>query len=91
MNLSEMSVLNPLKLLSSIIDELKRREVVRTKNNPLGDYTEWLVSKALELKLSSNSSAGYDALDKNDLRIQIKGRRITPENESRQLSAIRNY
>lgn len=91
MNLSEMSVLNLLKLQSSIIDELKRRNVVRTKNNPLGDFTEWLVSKALKLKLASNSSAGYDAVDENGLRIQIKGRRITSENKSRQLSAIRNY
>lgn len=91
MNLQEMSVENLLRLQSSVVDELKRRQVVRTKNNPLGDYTEWLVAKGLNLKLATNSSAGYDGIDENGLKIQIKGRRITPDNKSRQLSAIRNY
>jgi hypothetical protein len=75
---------------ADILDELKRRSVVRSKNNPLGDYTEWLVSKLLGLKLESNSTAGFDAMDSKKVRYQIKGRRITPNNKSRQLSAIRN-
>ncbi|MES9844131.1 MAG: hypothetical protein ABW131_05730 [Candidatus Sedimenticola sp. 6PFRAG5] len=88
--LSTMREKELLQLQASVIDELRARGVVRTKNNPLGDYTEWLVSKALGLKLATNSAAGYDATDADGIRYQIKGRRITPENQSRQLSAIRN-
>jgi hypothetical protein len=88
--LSKLSEVELLKLHISIIDELKARKVVRTKNNPVGDYAEWLVSNALNLQLSNNSSSGYDGIDKNGIKYQIKGRQITPENPSRQLSAIRN-
>lgn len=90
MNLREKSVKELLQLQSDVINELKRRKVVRTKNNPLGDYTEWLVAKGLGLELATNSSAGYDGIDSEGIKIQIKGRRITPDNKSRQLGAIRN-
>ncbi|MCG7991197.1 MAG: hypothetical protein JAY99_01735 [Candidatus Thiodiazotropha lotti] len=91
MDLSNLEVKELLKLQSSIIDELKKRKIVRTKNNPVGDYTEWLVAKGLGLELANNSSAGYDAIDTEGKKYQIKGRRITPDNKSRQLSALRNY
>jgi hypothetical protein len=90
MDLKELSVIELLRLHSSVIDELRRRRIVRTKNNPIGDYTEWIVSKGMGLNLAGNSSAGYDGIDVNGTRIQIKGRRITPNNKSRQLSVIRD-
>ena len=90
MSLREKSVKELLQLQSSIINELKRRKIVRTKNNPLGDYAEWLVAKGLGLDLATNSSAGYDGIDSEGVKIQIKARRVTPENKSRQLSALRN-
>ncbi|MCM5506727.1 hypothetical protein [Vibrio sp. SCSIO 43169] len=80
-----------LRLQSSITEELLKRNVVRTKNNPLGDYTEWLVANALGLELQSNSKAGYDGVDADGTKFQIKGRRVTSGNKSRQLGAIRNY
>jgi len=89
-HLPDMTETELLQLQASVIDELKDRGVVRTKNNPLGDYTEWLVANALDLELATNSAAGYDATDADGVRYQIKGRRITPENQSRQLGAIRN-
>jgi hypothetical protein len=91
MNLKKLSVIKLLQLQSSVTDELNRRKIVRKKNNPIGDYTEWLVARGLGLDLAGNSSAGYDGIDSNGIRIQIKSRRITPKNKSRQLSAIRNY
>jgi len=90
-NFKQMDVKELLQLQASITKELKSRGVVRTQNNPLGDYTEWLVAKALDLELEANSKAGYDGVDKNGTRVQIKGRRVTPTNNSRQLSAIRKY
>lgn len=91
MHLKDMEVKELLQLQASITNELINRNVVRTQNNPLGDYTEWLVAKALDLELESNSKVGYDGISKSGIRIQIKGRRVTPKNDSRQLSAIRKY
>jgi hypothetical protein len=85
--------LSDLELLFSytlILEELHLRKVVRTFNSPIGDYAEGFVAKTLGLKLMSNSNTGYDAEDANGIRYQIKCRRITAHNKSRQLSAIRN-
>ncbi len=91
MDFSKMQEKELLQLHASIITELNNRGVVRTQNNPLGDYTKWLVATALDLELQNNSKAGYDGINHNGVRIQIKGRRVTPKNNSRQLSAIRKY
>ncbi|WLH33096.1 hypothetical protein PSH79_14200 [Pseudomonas sp. FP2196] len=90
MNLTNLSISELLKLQSAAIDELKNRGVLRTKNNPVGDYAEWLVSSAFELTLANNSAAGHDAESTDGRRIQIKSRRITAHNRSKQLGVIRN-
>jgi hypothetical protein len=75
----------------AIMDELRRREIVRSANSPLSDYAELLFCKAFGWKQERNSAAGYDAVDESvGTRYQIKGRRLTRHNASRQLSAIRN-
>ena len=74
----------------SLMVELKDRGVVRSSNNPVADYTETLVSRALGLSLESQSQAGYDARGADGTRYQIKGRRLTSHNKSTQLSALRN-
>ena len=81
-NLDNKTIRELLKLQVSVIDELRKRNVVRTGNNPLGDYTEWLVAKALGLNLVKNAMAGYDATSEDGVKIQIKGRRITKRNLS---------
>ena len=70
--------------------ELRDRGIVRSSNNPVADYTETLVSRALGLSLESQSQAGYDARGADGTRYQIKGRRLTAHNKSTQLSALRN-
>ena len=91
MNFGEFTIKELLQLQAAATNELRIRGVVRTQNNPLGGYTEWLVAKALNLELQDNSRAGYDGITKVGGRIQIKGRRVTPRDDSRQLSAIRKY
>jgi hypothetical protein len=78
-----------LVLYGQIMDELRARKVVRTSNSPVGDYGELLFAKAFGWRLESNSAAGYDATDDLGVRYQIKARRLTAANGSRQLSAIR--
>jgi len=90
MNLNELQTQELLKLQAAAIEELRSRGIVRTANNPVGDYAEWLVSKALGLQLVGNSAAGYDAVSPSGVKVQIKGRRVTAKNPSRQLSAVRN-
>lgn len=74
----------------SIMGTLRERGVVRSANNPVADYTESLVARALNLTLETQSRAGYDAIDSEGRRYQIKGRRLTTPRTSPQLSAIRN-
>jgi hypothetical protein len=85
----KLTVPELLQLNAWILGELRHRGIVRTKNL-LGDYTEWLVAKTLNLRLSGNSTAGYDAVDDEGNRFQIKGRQPTPENPSTQLGALRS-
>jgi hypothetical protein len=74
----------------AILDELRRREIVRSSNSPLSDYAELLFCKAFAWSRENNSAAGHDATDGAGIRYQIKGRRLTRHNASRQMSAIRN-
>ena len=76
-DLEAMSNLELLQTHGAVIDELRRRKVVKTNNNPVGDYTEWLVCNRLGLEVQGNSKAGFDAVDPQDegRRYQIKGRR----------------
>jgi hypothetical protein len=79
-----------LKAYGSILDELRRREIVRSSNNPLSDYAELLFCKTLGWNRENNSASGHDATDELGNRYQIKARRLTRYNSSRQMSAIRN-
>ena len=81
------------RLHSKIMDELFRQNVIRTMNNPTGDLAEHLFLKAFpNWEREGSARAHYDAIGPKPkkLKYQIKGRRITHLNGSRQLSAIRD-
>jgi hypothetical protein len=78
-----------LELHGDILVELRRRAVVRSANNPTGDYGELLFSRAFGWTLNGNSSADADAVDAEGLRYQIKCRRLATPQGSRQLGFIR--
>lgn len=88
--LSDLNITQLLNTHSAVLEELRHREVLRTNNNPTGDYAEWLVSESLGLTLAPSSAAGYDATDEDGIRYQIKGRNVRPEDKSFQLGVIRN-
>ena len=87
-NLSQMSEIELLQTHGYVIDELIRRGVAKTRNNPIGDYSEWLICRRLDLDMQANSKASFDAIDAKGIRYQIKSRRS--EEKSVQFSAIRN-
>ena len=87
---SALTITELLATHSAVLDELHRRNVIRSKNNPTGDYAEWLVSTKLDLTLEKKSAKGFDATDPHGARYQIKGRRTTHDNKSTQLGVIRD-
>ena len=89
LRLRSLIPLDLLRAYAAIVDELWTRRIVRTKNNPVADYAEWMVVEKLGLTLEGNSRSGYDAVGPDGTRYQIKSRRITRESKSAQLSAIR--
>jgi hypothetical protein len=78
-----------LSLYGEIMDELRSRGLVRSANGPGADYAEGLVAKALKLKLNALATAGYDGMNSRGEKFEVKCRRPTVHNRSRQLSAIR--
>ena len=89
-NLTSPSNRELLKLYTELMTELRSRGIVRTSNGPGADVAEGLVARALSLTLNASSTAGYDGIDPNGRKIEVKCRRLTRHNDSRQLSAIRN-
>jgi len=59
LRLGEMAPIDLLRTFAAVIDELRHRGIARTINNPLADYTEWLVSAKLGLSLIDNSRSGF--------------------------------
>jgi hypothetical protein len=89
----DLTGLTPPQLLvlhSEVAEELRRRGVTRSSNNPTGDLAEYLFCKAFGWTQAGNSHANVDAVALDGTRYQIKGRRLTRYNKSRQLSAIRD-
>ena len=89
----DISSLPPRELLvlhARLSDELRDRGIIRSYNNPTGDLAEHLFCKAFGWKQNGNSKANIDAIGPDGRSYQIKARRVTRFNKSRQLSAIRD-
>jgi hypothetical protein len=79
-----------LQLYAGLMEELRIRQLIRSSNNPVADYAEKVAVDHLGLQRAGKEERGYDARDKNGTKYQIKGRRITRHNRSRQLGVVRN-
>jgi hypothetical protein len=90
MNLADLTTAQLLALHARVSDELRDRGITRSSNNPTGDLAEYLFCKAFGWTQAGNSHANVDAVAPDGTRYQIKGRRLTRHNKSRQLSAIRD-
>lgn len=88
-DLSDAAVSTLLGLHADLLEELRHRGVVRSANNPTGDYGELLFARAFGWALNSNSFADADAIDQEGGRYQIKCRRLATPKGSRQLGFIR--
>ena len=90
LKLGDRSDVELLQAYAAILEELKGRGVCRSNNNPVADYTEWLVCTKMGLAQERKSNAGFDAVTPDGTKIEIKSRRVTTQNPSVQLSAIRD-
>jgi hypothetical protein len=79
-----------LALHAKVADELIAREITRSYNNPTGDLAEHLFCKAFDWKRAGKACANIDAVAQDGTRYQVKGRRVTQRNKSRQLGALRD-
>lgn len=89
-NLENMNEQRLLILYADLMEELRNRQLIRSSNNPVADYAEKVAVECMGLSRAGKEERGYDALDEKNRRYQIKGRRITRHNRSRQLGVIRN-
>ncbi|MBZ5524784.1 MAG: hypothetical protein LAP21_21305 [Acidobacteriia bacterium] len=90
MEISTLTAKQLLALHAQLLNELRRRGITRSSNNPTGDLAELVFCKAFGWSQAGKSNAHIDAIDSDGLRYQIKGRRITRQNKSRQLGALRD-
>jgi len=88
--LSNLNTLQLLEYYEAIMEELNTRKVLSTFNNPVSGYAEYLACKVLNLTQAKNSEKGFDAIDKNLVRYQIKSRRIGSGRTPNRLGVIRN-
>ena len=84
-NLKSLGSLELLRMHGAILDALKENQILRTTNNPTGDYAELLAAGWLEKQglvknareaLLKNSHKGVDAIDDKGASYQVKGRRL---------------
>jgi len=78
-----------LRLHAAIGEQLRERGIVRSANNPVGDLAEYLFCQAFGWAQAANSAKSADAACSKGKLYQIKGRRTTRHNGSRQLGALR--
>jgi hypothetical protein len=92
-NFSEQSTFELFALHRAVLGELRTRGVVRTDNNPAGDYAEYLVAAALNAKLSPNSEKSWDMVEPGGRCIQVKSRVVSdpPRSGQLQLGVIRSF
>ena len=91
-DLKLMSGRELLRLYGDVLEALREKNIVKTANNPVADYAELLVCRALGLRQQANSNKGFDAEDPTTgERYEIKARRRTVHNvRPTRLSPIRN-
>lgn len=84
-----LSAFELMQLQTRLQDELAARRVVQNPSQPVGDYAIHLACTAFDLQREPPATSGYDASDSEGLRYQVKFRRLTGPQDTRQLNAIK--
>ena len=87
----DLPVLDLMRLHRQTLYELLRRGVVRSLNQPQGDWAETLVKVAYDGQLAPKSEKGYDVKALDGTRLQVKARALDyPKIGSNITSAFRS-
>lgn len=89
-DLPQLQVRELLRLEAAISAELRRRELTRTNNNPLGDIAEQIVLRARGGVLEPNSTKSHDITSSEGRRIQVKGMGVRSGGAASRFSAFRS-
>jgi hypothetical protein len=91
-DLTDVSGRELLRLYARVLEALREKKIVKTSNNPVADYAELLVCRALGLRQLTNSNKGFDAEDPTTSeRYEIKARRSTIHHKPTRLSPLRDF
>lgn len=71
-DITSLPVKHLMRLEASIVAELRRRDLVRTNNKPLGDIAEYVVWLARGGVLEPNSTKSHDITTAAGQRVQVK-------------------
>lgn len=80
-----------LQLEAEIVVELRRRDLVRTNNKPLGDIAEQIVLLARGGILEPNSTKSHDISDPQGRRIQVKAMGTRRSGHASKFSPFRSF
>jgi hypothetical protein len=81
-----------LRTYSAILRELRRRNLVRTNNAPVGDLAEYACAIVYQGTLAPNSEKSYDLTAGDGRRIQVKVRNLRDDTRaSSAFSPIRSF
>ncbi|MDN6428006.1 DUF6998 domain-containing protein [Acidipropionibacterium jensenii] len=89
-DLAVLGVQDLLQLDAAIITELRRRNLVRPNNKPLGDIAEAVVHAARGGTLENNSTKSHDITAPGGQRIQVKARTMQPKERTVRFSVFRS-
>lgn len=74
-----LSVGELLQQYENVLDTLRDRGLIRTRNAPYGDLAEHCALDIYGGVLAANSTASYDLVTDDGLRVQVKYRQISEE------------
>jgi hypothetical protein len=90
--LEKLTVGELLSTYGGILDELRARGLIRTKNAPVGDLAEYACALAYGGELAKNSAKSYDLVAADGRLIQVKVRNVnTDTSPSQTFSPIRSF
>ena len=75
-DVEDLSVFDLMRLHRQTLYELVHRGIVRTLNQPQGDWAETLVRVAYDGQLAAKSEKGYDVITADGTRLQVKARAL---------------
>ena len=73
---------NSLSIINQEQNNLKQEKVIRSNKLISSDYCEWLVGSIIDAERPSNrSQQGYDLVDKNGKKYEVKSRQVESLNQ----------